>query len=99
MIESLLHTLISLSADTSCWSKPIDIISKLMNRDFYKYFDSIQRVFSAINIETLKKMRLNDYINKKINSDCQIKAYDLIKLVACYNYEEKEIIRELVRYI
>lgn len=95
-IENLLKTLISLCSDPTCMSKPIDIIYKLVKRDFFKDYKSIIKVFVGTSPEILKTMRLDEYLNKKINPDCQVKAYELLKLIEFEGPGDQENICKIV---
>ena len=97
--ESLLILLISLCTDHKCWSKPMDILSKLMNRDFSKFYEKTQEVFVGLSSEVLRQVKFNLYLKKEINPDCQAKAYQLLQLVQGNNFEDRVILREIVRDI
>jgi hypothetical protein len=80
--EGLFQVLIPLCADSTCFGKPLDIICKLLDRDFYRFFDFMQKVFTQLPICLLKKMNLKDYLNKKISPDSQAKAFVLLKILS-----------------
>lgn len=96
LTQDLLKILISLCADAKFWGKPFDIISKLTHRDFYKYYENVQKIFVALPMIELKKMQLNEYLKKKISGDCQLKAYELLRLVQSSYFEDLEVIKKVV---
>lgn len=94
---SLLTLLIPMCADPSCMSKPMDIISKLLNRDFYRYFDCVQKVFVSLPIKIIKRMNFKDYIKRKINPDSQRRAYEILELIRVNSEDGRVAIAEIVR--
>ncbi|OMJ90291.1 hypothetical protein SteCoe_7410 [Stentor coeruleus] len=93
---SLLTLLVPMCADPSCMSKPMDIISKLLNRDFYRYFDCVQKVFVSLPIKILKRMNFKDYIKQKINPDSQRRAYEIIELIRVNSEDGQVAVEEIL---
>ena len=79
--EDLFEILIPLCSEPSCIGKPLDIICKLLDRDFYRFFDFMQKVFDALPACLLIKMNLKDYLKQKICPDSQAKAFGIIKIL------------------
>lgn len=90
--EDLFEILIPLCSEASCIGKPLDIICKLLDRDFYRFFDFMQKVFVALPTCLLIKMNLKDYLKKKICPDSQVKAFGIIKILEANDLKVEQLL-------
>lgn len=79
--EGLFEVLIPICADINTMGKSLDIICKLTNRDYYRFYDFMIGVFTNLPLNLLKQMNLKDYMKLRINPDSQRKAYEILKIL------------------
>lgn len=79
--EELFEALIPLCGDYNIMGKSLDVISKLLNRDYYRFYDFMIGVFCNLPLGLMNKMNLKDYIKQRISPDSQRKAYEVLTIL------------------